>query len=125
MGHHREEFDAMGSVRVDASRLWGAQTQRALSHFDISNERMPVLLIHALASVKRACAQVNGDLGLLPEPKARAIVVAAQEVMAGQHAEEFPLSLWQTGSGTQTHMNMNEVLANRASELLGLSLIHI
>ena len=119
MGHHREEFDAMGAVRVDASRLWGAQTQRALSHFDISNERMPVLLIHALASVKRACAQVNGDLGLLPEPKARAIMAAAQEVMAGQHAEEFPLSLWQTGSGTQTHMNMNEVLANRASEHLG------
>ncbi len=119
MDHHREEFDAMGSVWVDASHLWGAQTQRALSHFDISTERMPEPLILALASVKRACATVNGDLGLLPEPKVRAIVAAAEEVLAGQHAQAFPLSVWQTGSGTQTHMNMNEVLANRASELLG------
>ncbi|MBD8050925.1 class II fumarate hydratase [Limnohabitans radicicola] len=115
----REEFDALGAVQVDAQRLWGAQTQRALVHFDISTERMPVALIHALASVKRACAQVNGDLGLLPAQKVRAIVAAAEEVMAGRHEAEFPLSVWQTGSGTQTHMNMNEVLANRASEYLG------
>jgi len=119
MSTYREEFDAMGSVQVDASRLWGAQTQRALTHFDISTERMPVPLIHALASVKRACSQVNGDLGLLPGHKVKAIVAAAEEVMAGQHDDEFPLSLWQTGSGTQTNMNMNEVLANRASEHLG------
>lgn len=119
MSTHRSEFDALGSVQVDAQRLWGAQTQRALAHFHISTERMPVPLIHALASVKRACAKVNGDLGLLPAPKVLAIVDAAAEVMAGQHDDEFPLSVWQTGSGTQTHMNMNEVLANRASELLG------
>lgn len=109
----------MGSVQVDAQRLWGAQTQRALVHFDISTERMPAALIHALAAVKRACAQVNGDLGLLPAQKVRAIVAAADEVLAGQHEAEFPLSVWQTGSGTQTNMNMNEVLANRASEYLG------
>jgi fumarate hydratase, class II len=119
MSTHRQEFDALGSVQVDAQRLWGAQTQRALAHFAISTERMPVPLIHALASVKWACAKVNGDLGLLPTPKVHAIMTAAEEVMAGRHDGEFPLSVWQTGSGTQTHMNMNEVLANRASELLG------
>jgi fumarate hydratase class II len=119
MSSHREEFDALGSVQVEHRRLWGAQTQRALSHFDISTERMPEPLIHALASVKRACARVNGDLGLLTEEKVRAIAAAAEEVWAGQHAQEFPLPVWQTGSGTQTNMNMNEVLANRASELLG------
>ena len=118
MSTHRSEFDALGSVQVDAQRLWGAQTQRALAHFHISTERMPVSLIHALASVKRASAKVNGDLGLLPTPRVHAIVAAAEEVMAGQHDDEFPLSVWQTGSGTQTNMNMNEVLANRASELL-------
>ena len=109
----------MGAIAVDARRLWGAQTQRSLEHFAISTERLPREFIHALASVKRACATVNAQLGLLPEHTARAIVVAAGEVMAGQHDEEFPLSVWQTGSGTQTNMNMNEVLANRASELLG------
>jgi fumarate hydratase, class II len=115
----RLERDAMGEVAVDAQRLWGAQTQRALVHFCISHERMPTALIHALASVKRACATVNGDLGLLPADKVRGIVAAADEVMAGRHAQEFPLGVWQTGSGTQTNMNMNEVLANRASEWLG------
>jgi fumarate hydratase, class II len=116
---YREELDAMGALQVDSQRLWGAQTQRALVHFDISSEQMPQALVHALASVKRACAQVNGDLGLLPAQKVRAIVAAAEEVMAGRHEAEFPLAVWQTGSGTQTHMNMNEVLANRASQLLG------
>ena len=115
----RQEFDSFGGIEVDASRLWGAQTQRALLHFHISNERMPLALIHALASVKRACARVNGDLGLLPTDKADSIAAAADEVIAGLHDQEFPLSVWQTGSGTQTHMNMNEVLANRASELMG------
>ncbi|MEK7345639.1 MAG: class II fumarate hydratase [Pseudomonadota bacterium] len=129
MSTHRQEFDALGSVQVDAQCLWGAQTQRALAHFHISTERMPPPLIHALASVKRACAKVNGDLGLLPAPMVHAIVVASEEVMAGQHEDAFPLSVWQTGSGTQTNMNMNEVLANRASELLGgprgqLRLVH-
>ena len=115
----RLEHDAMGTIEVDARRLWGAQTQRAIVHFRISHERMPMALIHALASVKRACARVNGELGLLPSDKVHSMVAAAEEVMAGQHDDEFPLGVWQTGSGTQTHMNMNEVLANRASELMG------
>jgi fumarate hydratase class II len=115
----RIEKDSMGAVEVPAQALWGAQTQRSLEHFRISTERMPDALILALARVKRACAQVNGELGLLDAPIAAAIVQAADEVLAGEHAQEFPLSIWQTGSGTQTNMNMNEVLANRASELLG------
>jgi fumarate hydratase class II len=109
----------MGSIEVPADRLWVAQTQRSLEHFRISTERMPRALILALAATKRACATVNHDLGLLPADKAGAIVAAANEVLAGQHDDEFPLSVWQTGSGTQSNMNINEVLANRASELLG------
>jgi fumarate hydratase class II len=118
MAEMRYEQDSLGSVAVPADRLWGAQTQRALEHFAISSERMPVEIIHALADVKRACAKVNGKLGLLPAAKAEALIAAAAEVIAGRHPDEFPVSVWQTGSGTQTHMNMNEVLANRASELL-------
>ncbi|MBS3936563.1 MAG: class II fumarate hydratase [Sulfuritalea sp.] len=114
----RNEHDSLGTVTVPAERLWGAQTQRALQYFAISTERMPVEIIHALAAVKQACARVNADLGLLPADKADAIIVAADEILAGHHPHEFPLPVWQTGSGTQTHMNMNEVLANRASELL-------
>lgn len=119
MASHRLEHDAMGSMAVDSDRLWGAQTQRSLLNFHISSERMPVALIHALAAVKQACAKTNGDLGLLPAHKVQAIVAASQEVMSGALDDEFPLVVWQTGSGTQTHMNMNEVLANRASEILG------
>jgi fumarate hydratase, class II len=115
----RLEHDSMGPVSVPAHHLWGAQTQRSLQHFDISGERMPPELIHALAQVKRACAVVNSRLGGLSAESARAIVAAADEVMAGRWDGEFPLVVWQTGSGTQTNMNMNEVLANRASELLG------
>jgi fumarate hydratase class II len=115
----RPESDSFGSIEVAADRLWGAQTQRSLAHFAISTERMPDELIHALAVVKAACANVNREFGRLPATVAAAIVVAAEEVAIGQHAREFPLSVWQTGSGTQTNMNMNEVLANRASELLG------
>ncbi|MBK5103819.1 MAG: class II fumarate hydratase [Burkholderiales bacterium] len=115
----RVERDSFGAVEVPVERLWGAQTQRALGHFDISTERMPEEIVLALASVKSACARVNHELGLLPEDKAEAIVAAAEEVLRGRHQQEFPLSVWQTGSGTQTNMNMNEVLANRASELLG------
>ncbi|MDD2729954.1 class II fumarate hydratase [Malikia sp.] len=118
MSTTREERDAMGPVEVDAQRLWGAQTQRSLEHFAISTERLPLSFIQALASVKLACARVNGRLGLLPQHKAQAIAAAAEEVLAGRHDGEFPLSVWQTGSGTQTNMNMNEVLANRGSELL-------
>jgi fumarate hydratase, class II len=115
----RKEKDTFGYIDVPAERLWGAQTQRSLEHFHISSERMPEELVLALARVKRACAVANRDLGLLADDKATAIVEAADEVLAGKHAQEFPLSVWQTGSGTQSNMNMNEVLANRASELLG------
>ncbi len=115
----RKERDSFGAIDVPADRLWGAQTQRSLKFFHISDERMPDEIVIALAAVKRACALVNRDLGALKEDKAQAIVQAADEVLAGKHAQEFPLSVWQTGSGTQSNMNMNEVLANRASELLG------
>jgi len=115
----RHEKDSMGAIDVPADRLWGAQTQRSLEHFRISTEKMPVSLIQALALTKRAAAKVNQDLGLLAADKATAIINAADEVLAGKHPEEFPLAIWQTGSGTQSNMNMNEVLANRASELLG------
>ena len=115
----RTEHDTFGNIEVPADRLWGAQTQRSLEHFHISSERMPPELILALAQVKRACAVVNRDLGLLNTDKANAISQAADEVLAGKHVQEFPLSVWQTGSGTQSNMNLNEVLANRASELLG------
>jgi fumarate hydratase class II len=115
----RIERDSFGPIDVPAERLWGAQTQRSLHHFHISTERMPPELIAALAQVKRAAARVNVDLGVLDTVKAEAITRAADEVLAGKHADEFPLAVWQTGSGTQSNMNMNEVLANRASELLG------
>ncbi|WP_343723621.1 class II fumarate hydratase, partial [Herbaspirillum seropedicae] len=117
--NHRMERDTFGLIEVPADRLWGAQTERSLHHFHISTERMPAELIVALAAVKRACASVNRDLGKLDGKKAEAIIAAADEVIAGKHPLEFPLSVWQTGSGTQSNMNMNEVLANRASELLG------
>ena len=115
----RIEKDSFGGIGVPEIRLWGAQTQRSLEHFAISTETMATPLLMALASVKRAAAQVNRDFGLLESDKAEAIRRAAQEVIDGRHHEEFPLSVWQTGSGTQSNMNMNEVLANRASELLG------
>ncbi len=115
----REERDTMGVVEVPAAALWGAQTQRSLQNFKISGERMPVALIHALARIKRAAAKVNHDLGLLNAASAAAIIEAADEVTAGHFDDQFPLVVWQTGSGTQTNMNVNEVLANRASEILG------
>jgi fumarate hydratase class II len=113
------ERDSFGEIEVPAERLWGAQTQRSLEHFRISCERFPAVFIRALAEIKRAAAVVNSTLGLLDSKVADAIVRAADEVIAGQHAADFPLVIWQTGSGTQTNMNVNEVLANRASELLG------
>jgi fumarate hydratase, class II len=115
----RIEKDTFGPIEVPAERLWGAQTQRSLLNFKIGEERMPRRLIRALAQVKRAAARVNLDLGVLDEKKAEAILAASDEVIDGRHDIEFPLVVWQTGSGTQTNMNMNEVLANRASELLG------
>ena len=115
----RLENDSFGAIEVPVERLWGAQTQRSLHFFQISSERMAPELIRALVEVKRAAATVNGELGLLAADQATAIIAAADEVLAGQHGDEFPLSVWQTGSGTQTNMNVNEVLANRASEWLG------
>ncbi|WP_334158481.1 class II fumarate hydratase [Oryzomicrobium sp.] len=115
----RTERDTFGPIAVPAERLWGAQTQRSREHFAISTERMPAELVAALALVKRAAALANRDLAGLPTDTATAIAAAADEVLAGKHPEEFPLAVWQTGSGTQSNMNMNEVLANRASELLG------
>ena len=116
---HRLERDTFGEIAVADTALWGAQTQRSLHHFAISTERMAPELIRALALVKRSAAVVNRELGELAAAKAEAIVAAADEVLAGDHDAQFPLSVWQTGSGTQTNMNMNEVLANRASQLLG------
>jgi fumarate hydratase class II len=115
----RTETDSFGPIEVPADRYWGAQTQRSLQHFAISTERMPDELIAALARIKRACARVNGGLNLMPLRTVAAIDDAAGEVLDGKHPHEFPLSVWQTGSGTQTNMNVNEVIANRASELLG------
>jgi fumarate hydratase, class II len=116
---HRIEKDSFGPIEVPASHLWGAQTQRSLHHFHISTERMAPELVAALAQVKRAAAAVNRSLGKLDRDKANAIIKAADEVLEGKHEGEFPLAVWQTGSGTQSNMNMNEVLANRGSELLG------
>ncbi len=115
----RTEKDSFGPIEVPSAHLWGAQTQRSLQFFSISTEKMPAQLIEALVRVKRAAASVNADLGLLDAQLAQGIEQAADEVIAGSWPDEFPLSIWQTGSGTQSNMNVNEVLANRASELLG------
>jgi len=115
----RTETDSMGAIEVDAARYWGAQTQRSLENFRIGGDRMPRELIHALAAIKQASAQVNCDLGLLPDAKAQLVVAAAAAVARGDLDDEFPLVVWQTGSGTQTNMNVNEVIANRAIELAG------
>jgi fumarate hydratase class II len=115
----RIETDTFGPIEVAADRYWGAQTQRSLQNFRIGEERMPRPLIRALAQVKRAAAEVNNELGLLDARRMRAVVKAAQEVIDGKLDDHFPLVVWQTGSGTQTNMNLNEVIANRANELLG------
>ena len=119
MAGTRIEKDSFGPIEVPADRLWGAQTERSRRFFRISGERMPLAVIYALALVKKAAARANRALGLIDARKADAIVRSADEVLAGRHDEEFPLVVWQTGSGTQSNMNVNEVLANRASELLG------
>ncbi len=115
----RIERDSFGDIEVDAHCYWGAQTQRALHFFAISIERQSPALIDAIVLVKKAAARANNEFGLLDAGKASAIVKAADEILAGSFADQFPLSVWQTGSGTQTNMNVNEVIANRASELLG------
>ncbi|MFZ0408952.1 MAG: class II fumarate hydratase [Cyanobium sp.] len=117
-GRQRLESDSLGSIPVPAEHYWGAQTQRSLRFFAFG-ERMPIALIRAFGELKAACAEVNGDLGRLEPQLQMAIVAAAAEVAAGQLDDEFPLRIWQTGSGTQTNMNVNEVIANRAIERLG------
>jgi fumarate hydratase class II len=119
MAKTRIETDSFGSLSVAADRYWGAQTQRSLQNFHIGTERIPQPLIRALGVIKRAAAEVNASLGSLDKRRARAIVKAAQEVIDGKLDDHFPLVVWQTGSGTQTNMNANEVIANRASEILG------
>ena len=119
MATTRIETDTFGKIDVPADRYWGAQTERSRRNFRIGGERMPVALIRALAIVKRVAAEVNHALGLIDRRRARAIMRAADEVIAGALDDHFPLVVWQTGSGTQTNMNVNEVIANRANELLG------
>src|ERR1700731_532622 len=115
----RVETDSFGPIEVPADRYWGAQTERSLRNFRIGTERMPIPLIRALALLKLAAAGVNHGLGWLDARRTRAIVRAAREVIDGKLDDHFPLVVWQTGSGTQTTMNLNEVIANRANELLG------
>ncbi|MFN3672942.1 MAG: class II fumarate hydratase [Bosea sp. (in: a-proteobacteria)] len=121
MSETRTETDSFGPIAVPADRYWGAQTQRSLENFKIGGvrERMPLPLVHALVMVKKAAARVNAGLGLIDKRVAGAIGQACDEALAGRFDEHFPLVIWQTGSGTQTNMNVNEVLANRANELLG------
>ena len=115
----RTESDSMGSIEVPDHVYWGAQTQRSLHHFAIGRDTMPPELIHAFGTLKKACALVNQDLGKLPGDKAKLITQAADEVISGKLDDQFPLRIWQTGSGTQTNMNVNEVISNRAIELAG------
>ena len=115
----RTETDSFGPIEVPAERYWGAQTERSRQNFRIGHDRMPMEIVHALGIVKLASAETNRELGLLDQRRARAIVRAAREVIDGKFDDDFPLVVWQTGSGTQTNMNLNEVIANRANELLG------
>ncbi len=119
---NRVEQDTMGKIEVPGDRLWGAQTERSRRNFRIGDEVMPLALVHAVARVKRACAMINHRMGALPARTRDLIILACDEILAGRHDREFPLSVWQTGSGTQTNMNVNEVIANRASILAGASL---
>ena len=116
-GKWRVEFDSMGQVKVLADRLWGAQTQRSLIHFSIGNDRMPIEVYRAYGYVKKAAAIVNMDLGKLAKDKGDLIVKSADEVIAGKLDENFPLYVWQTGSGTQSNMNVNEVISNRSIQM--------
>src|ERR1700726_218783 len=118
-GATRTETDSFGPIEVPADRYWGAQTERSRQNFRIGQDRMPIDIIHALGIVKLAATETNRELGLIDQRRARAIVRAAREVIDGKLDDQFPLVVWQTGSGTQTNMNLNEVIANRANELLG------
>ena len=114
-GELRQEYDCMGCVEVPAEALWGAQTQRACNNFAIGNQRIPAELIHALALIKGCCAEINGRNDLLTAQQVQAIEQAAAAIADGSHDNQFPLSVWQTGSGTQTNMNVNEVISNPVS----------
>src|SRR5262245_47008923 len=114
----RMETDSMGAIAVPADRYWGAQTQRSLQNFKIGGERMPVPLVRALALVKQAAAEANMKLGVLDKKLGGAISMAAAEAVAGKLDDHFPLVVWQTGSGSQSNMNANEVIAGRANEML-------
>ncbi len=116
---YRTERDTMGEVQVAADRLWGAQTERSRQNFSIGAEKMPLQLIYAFAQLKKGCATVNHSLGLLAEEKKKSIITVCDEILSGRLDREFPLSVWQTGSGTQSNMNVNEVIANRAAQILG------
>src|SRR5258707_3316481 len=118
----RTESDSMGKIEVPSNVYWGAQTQRSLLHFNIGRDTMPPELIRAFAILKKACALVNQDLGKLSADKAKLIAQAADEVIAGKLNDQFPLRIWQTGSGTQTNMNVNEVNGNRAIEIAGATM---
>ena len=115
----RTETDSMGAIQVQSDKYWGAQTERSLLHFNIGFDVLPREMIRALGILKKACALVNNELGKLPDDKLRLVVQACDEVIAGKLDEHFPLRVWQTGSGTQTNMNANEVISNRAIELAG------
>ena len=119
MSDVRVESDSMGDIDVPSNAYWGAQTQRSIENFRIGEEKMPLALIHAFGIQKKAAAKSNMALGKLDEKLGTAICAAADEVIAGELDAHFPLSVWQTGSGTQTNMNLNEVIANRANEILG------
>ncbi len=115
----RTESDSFGPLEVQADRYWGAQTQRSIMNFPIGWEKQPVAIVRALGVIKRACAEVNKASGKLDAPLADAMIAAAQEVIDGKLDDHFPLVVWQTGSGTQSNMNANEVISNRAIEMLG------
>ena len=115
----RSETDSFGPIDVPADRYWGAQTERSRQNFKIGQDRMPIAIVHALGIVKLASAQTNRELGLLDARRTGAIIRAAREVIEGKLDDHFPLVVWQTGSGTQSNMNLNEVIANRANEMLG------
>ena len=122
--NYRIEHDTMGEVRVPADRYWGAQTQRSLENFPIGTEKMPEDILRAFARLKAACAAANLKVGKLDEKRADVIETVCQEILDGKLAGHFPLAVWQTGSGTQTNMNCNEVIANRGNELAGEALLH-
>ena len=113
----RKEQDGLGSVDVPVEALWGAQTQRSINNFDIGGDRFPEDFIQTFALVKKAAARANCELGLLPALQTRLICQACDEIIAGRHAEQFPLVVWQTGSGTQTNMNLNEVIAKTGEKI--------